>query len=353
MEPPDTASAIQTAISHQSCYNSYKETDTNAEDRGHMQTDKLATPSAKKIEDNSAWPRNLTPRRLLMFVTLLVFCGETIDMLVLRHLPPMPWLALTFIDASLLMVLLSPAYFMLYRPLKTHFYERQRAEREVAFLSRHTLQAVEEEKKRIAHEMHDGCGSLLTAMQFDIETLKLSVIQRTPAAEPQFERLAAITAQLAGEVRSITGKLRPAMLETSGLAPALRWHVSQVVEGRPELHIDLRIDDCADRLPPDIEIAVYRICQEGLNNVVRHAYAKEVIVTVHCGERVRVRIEDDGIGFDHRRMPVNSTGPLGFGLLGMRERAAGLGGRLTVQSTPGQGTVIEADLPATIQENQQ
>jgi signal transduction histidine kinase len=299
--------------------------------------------------DDQSWLHNLTPARLLQLIVLWIFVGETASMLMVHHLPPMTWAALALLDATVLLILLSPAYFLLYRPLKIHHFERERAEREVAFLSRHVLRAVEEEKKRIAHELHDECGQVLTAMQFGIETLKLSIADTSSAAVAQCDRLSTMTAQLANEVRSLTARLRPAMLENCGLVPALHWHVDQLKGVRPEMRIDLQIAGCADRLPPDIEITVYRLCQEGLNNIFRHAHASRVEIAMHCGEIIHVRIEDNGVGFDTHRKPACDKGIRGFGLLGMRERVADLGGRLTVRSAPGQGTTIEAELPVTIQ----
>lgn len=117
------------------------------------------------------------------------------------------------------------------------------------------------------------------------------------------------------------------------------------------MQIDLQIVGCVERLPSEIEITVYRLCQEGLNNIFRHARANQVTIVLFCGEIVHVRIEDNGIGFDLHRKPSCHSGTQGFGLLGMRERVADLGGKLTVRSAPGQGTTIEAKLPVTIQES--
>ena len=136
--------------------------------------DRVAAPS-------QGWIRHLSPSRLLVIVVLLVFFGESADMLLLRLLPPLPYEILSFLDASILLIILSPAYFLLYLPLKTHHSERLKAEREVAFLSRHVIRAVEEEKKRLAHELHDDCGQIFTALQFGIETLKYSL----PAGAPR------------------------------------------------------------------------------------------------------------------------------------------------------------------------
>jgi signal transduction histidine kinase len=287
---------------------------------------------------------NLSPARLVLLVAALVIIGESVSTALLRLLPPFIEPLPVLIDAVTHLLVLLPAYFFLFLPLRSQYAERRRAEREVAFLSRHVIRAVEEERKRLASDLHDECGQLVTALQLGIETMKYSLPAHAATTE-QCDRLASLTSQMGDQVRSLTARLRPAMLETCGLVPTLRWHVGQFRHLWPELTIDLQIDDCSERFASEIEITVYRLCQEGLNNIIKHAGARKATLLLTCSSGIELRIIDDGCGFDPKRTRSCEPVPRGFGLLGMRERVADLGGRLTIWSAPGLGTVIEAQLP--------
>jgi signal transduction histidine kinase len=202
------------------------------------------------------------------------------------------------------------------------------------------LKVQEEERRRIAHELHDEPLQLLVHLGRTIEWLG-----EDPAALPG--GLTGAREQIldiAARIRSIVAGLRPPALEQLGLVAAVRGFLADVAEAT-DLNTDLTVHGEQVRLAPDAELGAYRIAQEAANNAVRHANARNLAVTVAFTEReLRVRVADDGRGFDPGAADAQlATGHLG--MPGMRERAALVGGRLTVQSRPGRGTVIEAVIP--------
>ncbi|MDQ7828476.1 MAG: GAF domain-containing sensor histidine kinase [Armatimonadota bacterium] len=202
------------------------------------------------------------------------------------------------------------------------------------------LTAQEEERRRIARELHDEAGQALTALILNLE------MAGREAAEPdatRLRRLKGIAEQTLGELRRLIYDLRPTVLDDLGLGAAVRWYVREVVEPSG-LAVTLDLQGVDRRLPPPAETALFRILQEALNNVLKHAAATRVSVALHVGQdAVRLTVSDDGRGFEVGRPPARPGG--GLGLLGMRERAELLGGQMHVRSAPGQGTTIEVVLP--------
>ncbi|HET9081930.1 MAG TPA: ATP-binding protein [Trebonia sp.] len=202
------------------------------------------------------------------------------------------------------------------------------------------LKVQEEERRRIAHELHDEPLQLLVHLARTIEWL-----EEDPAALPG--GLTGARDQIidiAARVRSVVAGLRPAALEQLGLVAAVRGFLADVAD-TTDLSTDLKVCGEQVRLAPDVELGAYRIAQEAANNVVRHANARNLRVTLAFTEReLRIRVADDGRGFDPGAADAQlATGHLG--MPGMRERATLAGGQLTVTSQPGHGTVIEAVIP--------
>ncbi len=203
------------------------------------------------------------------------------------------------------------------------------------------LGAAEEERKRIARELHDETAQMLAALLIRIRVVKA-------ARDP--EKLDALLDDMRTEIgqalegiRRFARGLRPPALDELGLVPAIEGHVRSLAE-ISGLHITVEADDVAGELPPEAELATYRIVQEALSNVVRHAHATRADVRVarEAGGLV-VTVDDDGRGFDPQR--IISTDGGGLGLFGMNERAGYLGGRVQVTSTPGTGTRVRAEIP--------
>jgi len=202
---------------------------------------------------------------------------------------------------------------------------------ELRSLSRQLLTVQEEERRHLARELHDEIGQALTALQ-----LQLAAARRTPAAS--LSDAEAIVHELTGRVSELSMDLRPAALDTLGLVPALLWH-SQRYEARTGVHVDLRHHGLDRRLPPKIEIAAYRVVQEALTNVARHAGIDVVSVQLLADDRLTIVIRDRGNGFD--AAAISAAGGLG----GMRERVELLGGSLGIEAADGAGVVITAEIP--------
>jgi two-component system sensor histidine kinase UhpB len=287
-----------------------------------------------------------TPFRALVIMVVAIFVAEIGDMFLLTHLAPLPRGVEALIDAAFLLVMLSPAYCLIYRPFCRLWDERQRSEEEVRHLSQRLIEAVEAERQHIARELHDEFGQVLTALQFSMETLGRTLPEESSEARTHLRRIVGLLTQLGNHVRHVSGALRPVLLDDMGLEAALRSHVDQFAGLHPDLQIDIAVDVRQRRLPPAVNLALFRICQESLNNAARHARARRVDIRLtYAPRKVELTVEDDGVGFDPEEVRRRSFRSSGIGLLGMRERAAALGGRLQVVSAKGRGTTIGVELP--------
>lgn len=293
-------------------------------------------------------PIDLSPRSILVAMTLSIFAVELIVMLLLSELPPLSrWLE-SLLDATVLIVFLSPFYIFVYRPF---WNERQQYERQISYLSRNLLTAAEEERKRVTHELHDECGQTLTALQFGIQTLKRRLPADAGDCSTQVDRLIEVAAQLGDELRKVTTQLRPSALDEFGLHIALRWLMQEFSESYPGVEMDVRLfreTDLEERLPSTVEDAIYRVCQEALTNVARYSLASKVQIRLMLvNSQVVLQIQDNGQGFDLNEFWKKKSGCQGIGLLGMRERTGNLHGSFGILSAPGEGTSIEAIFPLT------
>ena len=203
------------------------------------------------------------------------------------------------------------------------------------------LGAAEEERKRIARELHDETAQMLAALLIRIRVVRNS---RDPAAmEPLLDDMREQVSHALEGVRRFAHGLRPPALDELGLVPAIEA-LARSVGDAGGIAVTLQAEDVAGDLPPDAELATYRIVQEALSNVLRHARATRADVRVaHEGGGLAVTVEDDGRGFDPAR--AMSTDGGGLGLFGMRERAGYIGGRVEVTSAPGRGTRVRAEIP--------
>jgi signal transduction histidine kinase len=218
-------------------------------------------------------------------------------------------------------------------------HERKEREQLRTRLLEQVITAQEEERKRIARELHDETGQALTSLMVRLQTMN----QQCPVPElkPQMEEVRQLIAQTLDDVHNLAVELRPSVLDDLGLEAALQRYI-QDYRRRFRLEIDLVAVGLDERLPPAAETTLYRIVQEGLTNIARHAQARTAsILLERRNGRVRVIIEDDGQGFALQQ--VAGSGRLG--LYGMRERAELLDGTFTIESKPGQGTSIFVEVP--------
>jgi PAS domain S-box-containing protein len=207
-------------------------------------------------------------------------------------------------------------------------------------VSRRLVEVQERERRHLARELHDEIGQLLTGLHLMLETAARS---RRWTVKPKLLQAQALIGDLMKRVRDMSLDLRPPMLDDLGLLPALLWYFDRyTAQTGTEVifkhgHIEGR------RFPQEVETAAYRIAQEALTNVARHARVREATVRLWADDGIlNVQVQDDGVGFDSQ---AAMTGDASSGLLGMRERALSLGGYLTIDSAPGTGTRVAAELP--------
>jgi signal transduction histidine kinase len=201
------------------------------------------------------------------------------------------------------------------------------------------LEAQESERSRIARELHDETGSALTGLLLGLAAIDGAAT--LPEARQALHELRENARNTFENVGRLAFSLRPAALDEFGLGPALKaLGGSLEVQGGPQVAFDIDLPT-GTRLPAKLETAVFRITQEALTNVVKHAEANTVLISIACRERsVVLAIEDDGRGFSLPQAPGN-----GFGIVGMRERVASVNGALDVESKPGAGTRIRVEIP--------
>ncbi len=223
---------------------------------------------------------------------------------------------------------------------------RKRSERKIReseellrALSKRLVQVQESERRHIARELHDEIGQTLTGLRFALESAP-NPEERCPSGK--LEEAKKMIDQLMGEVRALSLSLRPPMLDDRGLLPALHWHLKRYTKSTG-LKVDFNHKGLDRRFPEEIETVVYRIVQESLTNAARHAGVERLSVRVWPDDSTfNVEIKDEGCGFDPDTSQFNISH---LGISGMRERAIGLGGHLTIDSAPGMGTCLHAVIP--------
>lgn len=226
--------------------------------------------------------------------------------------------------------------------------ERQSAEferliavrtRELSELSTHLQQFAEKEKSELARHLHDELGGLLTAAKMD-----LSWLQARMTEAPYHERLAQLGSVLDDAMslkRRVVEDLRPSLLDHFGLPTALRAHVEHVCT-KAGIQCEVMMSDDAETMQKDLQIALFRVIQEGLANVVRHAHARQVRLAVTAdAQRYLLLLSDDGCGM---RMD-DSTFRWSHGLAGMRHRVQAMGGTFAIESSPAEGTTLRIEVP--------
>ncbi len=206
------------------------------------------------------------------------------------------------------------------------------------------INAQEEERKRVARELHDETSQVLTSL-----LISLAVVEESVTSQEARERIAE-TRRLAHQtlraIRNLSIDLRPSALDDLGLLPALRWYVKEYLH-KTSIDVDFQASGIKERLSTEMETVLYRIVQEALTNVAKHAHANKAWVTLQGDASVIVAtIRDNGQGFDLNKLqkaPGQERG--GWGLVGMYERAQLLEGTLDIESQPGHGTTIRARIP--------
>src|SRR5438445_1220958 len=211
-------------------------------------------------------------------------------------------------------------------------------------LSARLLQLQDEERRRIARELHDSVGQMLAALNMNLFAVGADLERLTKTARSVTDS-AALVQEMSQEIRTISYLLHPPLLDEAGLSSALRWYINGFAE-RSKMRVDLEVPDDFDRLPRDSETAIFRVVQECLTNVHRHSGSPVAKIRLSRSDgHVRVEVEDRGKGIPpEKQSKMASNGTPGVGIRGMRERLRQLGGSLEINSN-GKGTVIVARLP--------
>lgn len=230
--------------------------------------------------------------------------------------------------------------------------ERKLIEEENKTLVRQLMRIQEEERRRIARDLHDALGQALSSLQFSVGTLGEAIPGDLPSPKALCEKIVTDIEQIGDTVRRISSNLRPAMLDHLGLIPALEWYVGRFADHHKGIKIDFQVIGFKKRLDPEIEIALYRVLQEALANIAKHSLATRArILLTFSYPKVIMTIRDNGIGFGERRRKLSAkSGFEGVGLPSMRERMGALGGHFDIRSAQGKGTSIRVEL--TFGENQ-
>jgi len=220
--------------------------------------------------------------------------------------------------------------------------EKMRVERE--YLSQ-IIEAQENERRRISRELHDEIGQALTAIKFNLDMMDKELPQTLLTVRGRLGDAKSLSNQTLTAMRQLSMDLRPTMLDELGLIPTLRWYI-QNFSNRLNIDSQFQAIGFEEKLPPQIETAFYRIVQEALNNISKHAGANRVeIFFEHRDSTICASITDNGRGFDLDRVYHPASPGRGFGIIGMQERVSLLGGKMDIQSSPGRGTRIHIKVP--------
>jgi signal transduction histidine kinase len=207
------------------------------------------------------------------------------------------------------------------------------------------ITAQEEERRRISRELHDDASQSLAALALNLEGLADKLPPRSRDARQKLDILKEQAIHTLEGIRSLALELRPSVLDDLGLPMAVDWYARDYMAKRG-LDVDIQVAGQGVKLPPYTETMLFRIIQEGLTNIVKHAEASQVKVKLQLNNSTAtVQLEDDGIGFDVKAALSGEGMRQNLGLHGMSERATLLGGTLTIQSQPGQGTSLRVEVP--------
>jgi PAS domain S-box-containing protein len=219
--------------------------------------------------------------------------------------------------------------------------ERTRAEAEIVRLSERLITAQEEERTRIARELHDDLSQQIAGLGITLSNIRREIPADQRDVREQAERAYDKLLTIGEGIRHLSHELHPAIIEHSGLVAALESYCTEF-EVLTKVSATVQAQGRFDDLPAKTQLGIYRIAQEALYNIWRHADVKEAgICLARVGERVQLQISDRGVGFDASQPSKEA----GLGLVSMRERARLLGGSFTIASSPGEGTTIAADIP--------
>lgn len=236
--------------------------------------------------------------------------------------------------------------------IKEHALQLDTAHQHVRDLTGQVLHLQDEERRRIARELHDSVGQSLAALGLNLSTVQTGVKDALARLTETVSNMADSTAmvkEMSSEIRTISYLLHPPMLDEAGLIPAVRWYLQGFSE-RSKITVDLQVSEHFERLPGDLETTIFRVVQECLTNIHRHSQSRIATIRItRLNTHVEVEVRDQGRGIPQEKLSeIVYSGTAGVGIGGMRERARQLGGTLEVKSEgEGKGTAVLARLPVT------
>jgi signal transduction histidine kinase len=242
--------------------------------------------------------------------------------------------------AGLLLSLMGGFYILrLEKQGRRRYQELVASRQELASLSARLVDAQEEERRSISRELHDEVGQTLGALLVDLGQLSKLVPAEDNFLQAQIVRIKSVAEAAVKSIRDMALLLRPPILDDLGLVPALEWQ-GREISRHGDMEVEVNSQNVPEHLSDDVRVCIYRLVQEALNNAARHSGAKHANVSIALNaDKIHVAVSDDGKGFVAERVR-------GMGILGMEERVKRLGGTLAIQSMPGKGTTVTAELPS-------
>lgn len=226
--------------------------------------------------------------------------------------------------------------------------EQKRRQATLNFYIRGVTRAQEEERMRLARELHDDTAQELVALSRSLDDVMSGTRDVPPGISGRLEKLRQKTNDILEGVRRYSQDLRPSIVDDLGLLPALEWLTSEISK-QHNIAANVQVVGEEQRLAPESELALFRIAQEALTNVRKHAQATEARIMVAFGDgRVKLTVSDNGRGFEQAQSIGDLPGRGKLGLVGMQERARLVGGNLNIESQPGKGTVVQVEIPVEL-----
>lgn len=229
---------------------------------------------------------------------------------------------------------------------------RKKMNQEKKYISQ-IIDAQEKERTRISRELHDELGQALTAIKYNLEIVERDLPENLLGVRERLKEVEILSGQLLGQLRQLSHDLRPPMLDDLGLVPTLRWYIENYGK-RLKIQTHYEAIGFREKLNAEIETALYRVIQEALTNIAKHAQADEVDIRLNrVDSAITVTVTDNGVGFDPQDILNMDIQKRGFGIMGMQERVSSLGGRIDILSRPAVGTQVAIEIPLGIPEREE
>ena len=224
--------------------------------------------------------------------------------------------------------------------------ELRDSQRRLKEFSRKSIEALEADRKAVSRELHDSIGGNLAAIKFALESIVKKIAEKQDAATTSLETTISHLAETIKECKRISANLRPEIIDDRGLLPTIDWHIRQFSQHYNQIKIIQQIDVDEREVPELLKIVIYRVIQEALNNAAMHSKADTIYIRLKkSGNYFEAEVEDNGRGFDFKKVSNCSDRSSGFGLKSMRERVEIIGGSFSVHSLMGAGTRVHIAVP--------